>query len=130
MRFLKLYATLILLYAIAATVTLYTSAEIFIKIFYGEDFNFSAELVQGLSFCVVPMTLARLLGHVMNAVGSFNYAAYTTAVGAMVSIFANIALIGNHQIWAPIYATFLAETIVLLILMFLFFQNNKFLKNH
>ena len=129
-KLLKIYATLILFYAIFSSAILYASAEVFINTFYGEEFNGSAELVQGLSFCVVPMVMGRLFGHVMNAAGSFNFATYTAALGATVSVSANLILIGDYKIWAPIYATFAAEVIVLLVLMILFFRIKKFRSHH
>ncbi|MFN5254437.1 MAG: oligosaccharide flippase family protein [Limnohabitans sp.] len=128
-RFLKIYATLSFFYALFASVILYASAEIFIKYVYGEEFTSSTELVRGLSFCVMPMIMGRLFGHVMNAVGSFNYAIYTAALGAIVSVFCNLALIGEYQIWAPVYATFAAEMIVLLVLLFLVFKVKIFRRN-
>jgi O-antigen/teichoic acid export membrane protein len=124
-EFLRLYFALTLLYGVISSILLYASSDFFIKMAYGESFKASIELAQGLSFAIIPMILGRLFGHVMNAVGSFNYAVYTSALGAMVSICVNFFLIENYQIWAPIYATIAAESIVALSLIVLFLKSNK-----
>jgi O-antigen/teichoic acid export membrane protein len=128
-EFLRLYFALTLLYGVISSILLYASSDFFIKMAYGESFKASIELAQGLSFAIIPMILGRLFGHVMNAVGSFNYAVYTSALGAMVSICVNFFLIENYQIWAPIYATIAAESIVALSLIVLFLKRHTYYDN-
>jgi O-antigen/teichoic acid export membrane protein len=129
-KFLKTYIIISLLYAFFSSAMLYATAEIFINTFYGKDFKNSADLVRGLSLCVLPIVMGRLFGHVMNASGNFNYLTYTAGLGAIVSILANLILIDDYKIWAPIYSTFVAEMVVLIVSMILILRMKNFRSTH
>jgi len=125
-KFLKQYAFITLTYSTIGAFMLYVSAEKFVYIFYGETFDKATDLVKGLSFCLIPLTLNRLFGHVMNAVGKFNFYFYCTGIGVVISILINLILINKTFLYAPIYATFFAESITLILMIYIIYKKNIF----